>query len=232
MSEIAANSYGHLLELTLDAKGQPNPRIPCTEGYHHASSYEASQLEALGLTPLGNLNRTSFVQTIEGSVDDTWCPPGIKNVIGMVPVSTFPDEYIVYCAHLDGPNNQNPETTITRGNGDTTNAYDNGLAVAIGLAMAKEFMTTPPLRSIVFVFDDAEEGFLNVGEWQEGEFAACERYYDTEWSVTLTLSGSILYTRPLVAIPSVKVSNVAWATAATPLDLRTGENTCLSIFTF
>lgn len=185
MSEIAEDSYSHLLELAMDAQGNPNARIPCTEGYRHASAYVESQLDAMGLTPLGNVNRTSFVQIIEGSVDEKWCPPGIKNVIGMVPGSTFPDEFIVYCAHIDGPNNQNPQTTATRGNDGTSNAYDNGLAAAIGLAMAKQFMMTRPLRSVVFVFDDAEEGFLNVGERREGEFAACERFFDTPWFNTV-----------------------------------------------
>lgn len=184
LSDLTADAYGHLLELCLDANGEPNPRVTCTAGYGHAADYVEEQMRDMGLVPLGNAARTTYVQTVEGSVHDTYCPPGIKNLIGMVPGSLFPDEYVVYSAHLDGPNNQNPQTATTRGNGKTSNAYDDGLAVAVGLALARRMIQdTQPLRSVIFFFDDGEEGWSNVGEKIRGETTGdvCGRFRDSQW---------------------------------------------------
>lgn len=182
-STLTNDAYGHLLELCIDAHGKPNPRLTCTDGCGHAINYVAEEMKKMGLTPLGNTNRTSFIQTVETSVDPDLCPPGISNVIGMVPGAVHPDEYIVYSAHIDGPFNDNPQTTSTRGEGDTSNAYDDGFAVAVGLAMAKKMMENPPDRSVIFFFDDGEEGWFSVGERRAGETKEdiCNRYVGSEW---------------------------------------------------
>lgn len=184
VSPIAADAYGHLLELCMDGSGQPNPRITCTDGHHHAAEYVEEQMRQIGLVPLGNAARTTFSQIVQDSVDATWCPHGIRNLIGMVPGSLYPNEYIVYEAHLDGPNNGNPQTARTRNNRDVSNAYDDGLAVAVGLAIAKQMMQNKrPERSVVFFFDDGEEGWPSVGVRQDGEsnLDACGRYVKTKW---------------------------------------------------
>ena len=59
----------------------------------HAADYVAGQMQEIGLTPLGDLleNGTrSFFQTVEGAVDETLCPAGMMNVVGMVEGTVFP----------------------------------------------------------------------------------------------------------------------------------------------
>ena len=183
LSTLAADAYGHLLEICLDGQGEANPRVTCTEGYGYAADYVANQMREMGLTPLGNVEQTEYFQVVAGSVHETLCPPGIKNIIGMVPGTVYPDEYVVYSAHLDGPNNANPQTETTRGNGETSNAYDDGLAVAVGLAMAKQLMENPPKRSVIIHIDDGEEGWDDLGEKAIGEtgWDVCRRYQNTDW---------------------------------------------------
>jgi len=168
MTDLASDTYGHLLELCMDEAGEPNARVTCTAGYGHALEYVTTAMSDLGLVPLGNAERTSFQQTVEGSVDETFCPPGITNVIGMIEGTELPEEYVVYTAHLDGPNNENPQTVVTRGNAGVSNAYDDALAVAVGLALAKQFVLDPPRRSVVILISDGEEGWSNVGEVPPG----------------------------------------------------------------
>lgn len=188
LSNIAADAYGHLLQICVDGNGLPNPRITCTEGFHHAATYVEQQMRNIGLVPLGDAARTTYAQVVSGSVDNTWCPPGIKNLIGMVPGTKYPNEYIVYEAHLDGPNNGNPQTARTRNNVETSNAYDDGLAVAVGLAIAKRMMDGDrPERSVIFFFDDGEEGWPSVGVRRDGETSreSCSRFLNTQWYRTV-----------------------------------------------
>jgi hypothetical protein len=183
LTSLGEDSYAHLLELCIDNQGNPNPRVTCTNGYGQAADYVAQQMQEIGLVPLGNNERTAYKQTVVGSVDDTYCPPGITNIIGMVPGSLYPDEYVVYSAHLNGPNNENPQTATTRGNGATSNAYDDGLAVAVGLAMARQLMQDPPERSVIFLIDDGEEGWHGVGTRETGESSTdvCRKFRDSDW---------------------------------------------------
>lgn len=92
-SQLTIDAYEHLLEIVVDANGDPNPRITCTEGFRDAADYVAGQMQEIGLTPLGDLleNGTrSFFQTVEGAVDKTLCPAGMMNVVGMVEGTVFP----------------------------------------------------------------------------------------------------------------------------------------------
>lgn len=119
-------------------------------------------MQEIGLVPMGNPERTSYKQVFAGSVDEDFCPPGMINLLGMVPGTDFADQFIVYNAHLDGPNNDNPQTDETRGIDGVSNAYDDGLAAAVGLAMAKGLMANPPARSVLIFIDDGEEGWSDV----------------------------------------------------------------------
>lgn len=181
LSPLASSAYKHLLELLLDADGNPNPRVTCTTGYQHATTYVANQLNRLGLTPMGQ--QSTYYQLIPNSIDEELCPVGMMNILGMVPGTEYPNEYIVYSAHLDGPLNMNPQTEQTRGESNTSNAYDNALAVAVGLAMAEELMQSPPARSVVFFFEDGEEGWSNLGVRKPGESQEelCQRLAQTKW---------------------------------------------------
>lgn len=183
LSPLATNTLEYLFDLCADSNGEPNPRVTCTAGNGHTADYIEQQMRDLGLTPLGDSERTTFRQKIQHSVHETYCPYGIQNLIGMIPGTEFPDQYVVYCAHFDGPNNDNPQTERTRNNKGIDNAYDNGLAVALGLAMARELVNNPPSRSVVLLFDDGEEGWNHVGVRNDGETSTdvCKRFVDSEW---------------------------------------------------
>ena len=178
---LQERTYDHLMALVKDENGDPNPRVTCTDGYSFAADYVVSQLESLGLIPLGDAERTSYTNFVPGSIDATYCPDGMRNIIGMVAGATRPGEYIIYSAHLDGPNNQNPQTQKTRGNQDTSNAYDDGTAVALGLAMAEQMVKNPPARSVIFLFDDGKEGWRNVGIPPLGESFVCSEFAESSF---------------------------------------------------
>jgi len=122
-------------------------------------------MKRIGLVPLGDIERISFFNIVPGSINEEFCPRGMMNVIGMVPGTdpALSDEYVIFSAHIDGPNNQNPQTEEVRGNQDTNNVFDDALAVAFGLGLAEEMMSQSPLkRNVIFLFDDAEEGWGNI----------------------------------------------------------------------
>ena len=129
------------------------------------ADYVAAEMERIGLVPLGDMERTSFFNIVPGSISEQFCPRGMMNVIGMIPGAdlTLNEEYVIFSAHFDGPNNENPQTQVTRGNQDTTNTFDDALAVAFGLGLAEEMiLQSPPKRNVIFLFDDVEEGWANV----------------------------------------------------------------------
>ena len=122
-------------------------------------------MERIGLLPLGDMEGTSYFNIVPNSVSKLFCPQGMRNIIGMIPGTDPPhtDEYVIFSAHYNGPNNENPQTKTTRRNQDTTNTFDDALAVAFGLALAEEMMLkSSPKRSVIFLFDDVEEGWKNV----------------------------------------------------------------------
>ncbi len=122
-------------------------------------------MERIGLLPLGDMEGTSYFNIVPNSIHEQFCPKGMRNIIGMIP-GTDPalnEEYVIFSAHHDGPNNENPQTQTTRGNQDTTNTFDDALAVAFGLGLAEEMMLkNPPKRNVIVLFDDVEEGWDNV----------------------------------------------------------------------
>lgn len=122
-------------------------------------------MERIGLLPLGDMEGTSYFNIVPNSIHEQFCPQGMRNIIGMIPGAdpALNDEYVIFSAHYDGPNNENPQTETTRGNQDTTNTFDDALAVAFGLGLAEEMMLkNPPKRNVIFLFDDVEEGWNSV----------------------------------------------------------------------
>lgn len=157
----------YLNMINVDGSGKPNPRVTCTEGNDFARHVVVRELESLGVKPLG---RNGFTFTVPHTRDPNFCPEGITNVIGYIE-GTDPklkDEYIMWNAHLDGPNNEGPSKT--EGNQETDNSYDDAGAVAVGLLLAAEFSKSPPARSIIFCFSDGEEGIGNVGSKTPNEW--------------------------------------------------------------
>ena len=63
----------------------------------------------------------------------------------------------------------------------TANAYDDGTAVALGLAMAEQMVRNPPARSVVFLFDDGKEGWRNVGIPPLGETLVCSEFAESSF---------------------------------------------------
>ncbi|MEL7537488.1 MAG: M28 family metallopeptidase [Pseudomonadota bacterium] len=93
------------------------------------------------------------------------------NVIGYIPGSRYPDEYIVYSAHWDHLG-MRPATELNLANPDETDrifngAKDNASGVAMMLGIADVFgaQSTPPERSIVFLAVTAEESGLLGSAW-------------------------------------------------------------------
>ncbi len=86
-----------------------------------------------------------------------------RNVIAVLPGSTYPDEYIIYTAHWDhlGTNPQLSGDTIYNG------AVDNATGIAALLEIARAFtaLEQPPQRSIIFLAVTAEESGLLGSRW-------------------------------------------------------------------
>ena len=79
-----------------------------------------------------------------------------KNVIGIIPGATRPDEYVLYTAHWDhlGECAQTGEDRICNG------AVDNATGTAALVALAEAHRNTRPDRTIVFLAVTAEESGL------------------------------------------------------------------------
>ena len=153
----AAEIEDHIFALT---KHGTNRRVPCSAGNMEARSYIASALAQAGVEPAAssfthsNTWWDSFFDVVSGSVEPTYCPHGIANVIGLVRGTELPDEVIMYVAHYDGARDAH--------NGQ--DQYDDAAAVAVGLVLASRLAASPPKRTVVFFFGDAELGWSNIGD--------------------------------------------------------------------
>lgn len=87
-----------------------------------------------------------------------------NNVIGIIPGSTRPDEYIIYTAHWDHLGIGAPDET---GDSIYNGALDNATGTASLLEIARAFnaMKTKPERSVVFLAVTAEEQGLLGAEY-------------------------------------------------------------------
>ena len=86
-----------------------------------------------------------------------------QNVIGYIPGTKRPDEYIIYTAHWDHLG----IGKVVEGDSIYNGALDNASGVATLLALAEAFTQapTPPERSVVFLFVTAEEQGLLGSEY-------------------------------------------------------------------
>eukprot|EP00930_Biecheleria_cincta_P057887 TRINITY_DN43756_c0_g1_i1.p1 TRINITY_DN43756_c0_g1~~TRINITY_DN43756_c0_g1_i1.p1 ORF type:complete len:539 (+),score=70.87 TRINITY_DN43756_c0_g1_i1:73-1689(+) len=195
----------YLNMITIDGSGKPNPRVTCTEGNDFARRVVVRELESLGVKPLG---KNGFTFTVPDTMIPDVCPEGITNVIGYIE-GTDPrlkDEYIMWNAHLDGPNNEGPSKR--EGNLETDNSYDDAGAVAVGLLMAAEFSKSPPARSIIFFFSDGEEGMLNVGSKTQSE-------WDEMPANALPATGRRLCKKGVIECRNYPIGFKAWASNPT-----------------
>lgn len=171
-------SVMHQLQHLVLNDGQPNPRVSCTEGNFKVRTYLQDQMAMIGLKPLPGL--TGFLVPVPETVDAQFCTEGLANVMGIIEGSdpNLKGEYIMLDAHYDGPNDElgsegksyspdqppmKKDVQVEFGNTDTDDAYDDAGAVACILVIAKALKATPPKRSVIISFTDAEEGLRNIG---------------------------------------------------------------------
>jgi Zn-dependent M28 family amino/carboxypeptidase len=114
-----------------------------TQGGQLAQNYIVSQLQDYGIKPLGNTYLAPF--TISGLFKDIQG----SNVIGVIPGSKFPDQFIVLSAHYDHIGGRNSK--IFNG------ADDNASGTAALLEFGKRLQQSPLRFSVILLFTDAEE---------------------------------------------------------------------------
>lgn len=125
-----------------------------TAGSVGAQNYIIGELQAAGIAGLA-----------PGSGDAAYKQPFVQggnvgtNILGVIPGSELPNEYVVVGGHYDhlgSCRTVRPGDTVC--NGATDNAA--GVAAVLGIARGVAALPTPPRRSIVFAFWDAEEDGL------------------------------------------------------------------------
>lgn len=114
-----------------------------TPGNAAARRMIAERFETLGLSPLGDSFVRPFSYAANGETREG------TNVVGYVPGSERPDEFLIVSAHFDHLGARNGQ--IYNG------ADDNASGTAALLALAKWFAENPGLHSIAFAAMDAEE---------------------------------------------------------------------------
>jgi hypothetical protein len=150
---------GMLAVVTRLAADELTGRDENTDGWFGAQAYLAEQL-------------ATFAEPIDPSAEDLdgylQRTPSAVNVIGVIPGSELPDEYLLVGAHydhlgIDGCSTSDPADTICNG------AADNAAGVGVALEAVRQVVAqTPPRRSIVLAFWDREEdGLLGAAEFVE-----------------------------------------------------------------
>ncbi len=111
-----------------------------------------NQAKAKGFKPV-SLNATASA-AISNKLEESVS----QNVVGIVPGSKYPDEYILYMAHWDHLG-KDSELHATSGDGIYNGAVDNASGTAAILEIAKAFASAEkkPERSVVALFVTAEE---------------------------------------------------------------------------
>ena len=130
--------------LTLDAA----KRLFQAAGQDYDALYKAANTKGFRPRPLGGL-------TLTGSIQNKLRRQTSQNVLGVLPGTSRPDEYIIYSAHWDhfGIGKAIQGDSIYNG------AVDDGTGLAALLSIAEAFQqaTQKPERSIVFLAVTAEE---------------------------------------------------------------------------
>ena len=119
-------------------------------GYNLADLKKQAMTQGFKPVSLGASVNTKIQNALKQSVSN--------NVIGILPGSTHPDEYLVYMAHWDHLG-KDDELHAKTGDGIYNGASDNasGTAAIIEIANAVGKLKTKPERSIVILFVTAEE---------------------------------------------------------------------------
>jgi hypothetical protein len=149
---LAIFDANDLLALTDDALLGRNNNTP--------GSTTAQQIIIDTLTGLGVVGLDSN-QTGDAAFKQPFVQSGSTgtNILGVIPGSTLPNEYVVVGAHYDhlsSCRDLQPGDTIC--NGATDNAA--GVAAALGIARGIASLPTPPARSVIIALWDAEEDGL------------------------------------------------------------------------
>lgn len=122
-------------------------KILKASGIENARFFEQAQTPGFQPIPLGI--------TVSTSLDNSFKKDISRNVVGIIPGSKQPEEYVIYSAHWDhlGVGRAVEGDSIYNG------ALDNASGTAAVLAIARAFAQnpTPPERSVVFLFVTAEE---------------------------------------------------------------------------
>jgi Zn-dependent M28 family amino/carboxypeptidase len=118
-------------------------------GKNFAALSEAARQKGFRAVPLGVKASVSFDNTIRRQAS--------KNVVGILPGKTAPNEYVLYSAHWDHLGHCDP----VKGDGICNGALDNASGVAGLVALAQaQVKAGPARRSIVFLSVTAEEAGL------------------------------------------------------------------------
>ncbi len=125
-------------------------RFPGTKESYIAQDFIINRLKKLGVTSFNDTYKQHFTYTNNGTYF-----PDATNIIGYIPGTTYPENYIVLSAHYD-------HLGVVDGkiyNG----ADDNASGVCGLLALAQYFSIHKPSHSLVFCFFDAEESEGTAG---------------------------------------------------------------------
>lgn len=130
-------------------------RATGTEGMMKAAHFIAQQMKAIGLQPLQN-NDGYFHRYGKLSF---WDKYEAINVIGILPGSTKPEEYVIFSAHYDHIGKiKSKKDSVFNG------ANDNASGTALLLQLASYFVQTKPERTILFIAFSGEELGLKGSE--------------------------------------------------------------------
>ncbi|CAN5510540.1 hypothetical protein BH09PSE4_BH09PSE4_21410 [soil metagenome] len=124
-------------------------KVFASAGKDFATLAEAAKHKGFTAVPLGLQMSTAFANTIKRQSS--------KNVVGILPGKTHPDDIVLYSAHWDHFGHCSP----VKGDDICNGAIDNATGVAALVALAEANRTAgPPARSIVFLALTAEESGL------------------------------------------------------------------------
>ena len=124
-------------------------RVFAAAGKDFAAMEAAAGQRGFRAVPLGLKASTSFSNTVRRQAS--------KNIIGILPGTTAPNEYVMYTAHWDHLGHCDP----VNGDGICNGALDNASGVAGLIALAEaQSKAGPAKRSMVFMSVTAEEAGL------------------------------------------------------------------------
>ena len=162
--DVVRNSWSGA-QYDLPADSDPAPRLPAQgwiTGEAAAQLFADAGLDLDALRAAANKRGFKAVPmdaTLSLELDSTITGKSSRNVVGLLPGSTRPDEALVYMAHWD---HLGKHEMPDGGDGIYNGAVDNATGVAGILEIAEAFANqeTPPERSILFLAVTLEESGL------------------------------------------------------------------------